>query len=277
MREKALLIEKVSAERIRDELSKILVAEDPSPAFQLLMDTGILSLILPEVARLRGVEQNCYHKDDVFVHTMEVIKRSQAELSLRLAALLHDISKPETLSIDSPEVIKTKSKSTIRHFYCHESVGAKKAKEILKRLKFDKDTVSSVSSIVRHHMRPIECGQAGLRRILRDLNGDYEIWRKLKEADASSCATDPEIVAAQLTEFDQRVEELLAEPEVHKFSNLAVNGKDLMSLGFEAGRDLGDTLSKLHEVVIENPVLNNKNALLAKAKDILNSLANKNR
>ncbi len=276
MREQASLIKKVSVERIRDELSKILVAEDPSPAFKLLLGSGLLSLILPEFARLHGVEQNCYHKDDVFVHTLEVIQRSEPELSLRLSALLHDISKPETLSIDSPEVIKNKDKSTIRHFYCHESVGAKRAKEILTRLKFDKETVSSVSNIVRHHMRPLECGKAGLRRILRDLNGDYQVWRKLKEADASSCATDPEIVAAQLTEFDQRVVELLAEPEVHKFSNLAVNGRDLLSMGFVAGRELGETLSKLHEVVIENPELNNKNSLLAKAKDILNLLENKN-
>jgi len=273
IRENSELIRNVSVERVRDELSKLLVAEDPGRGLLLLLETGILSIVLPEVARLRGVEQNCYHKDDVFIHTLEVIGRSEPELVTRLAALFHDISKPETLSIDSAEEILRKGSNTIRHFYCHESVGARRTEEILERLKFPGRLVSSVSNVVKHHMRPLECGKSGLRRILRDLDEDYDVWRKLKEADASSCAADPEMIAEQLRDFDLRIEKLRAEPEVHKFSNLAVNGKDLIGIGFQEGPELGETLAALHEEVLDDPKMNEKEILLSRASKILNSEA----
>ena len=256
------LVQKVSPERIGSELKKMLLSQHPSACIRTLKRIGVLKHILPEVSRLVGVEQNIYHKDDVFDHTMEVLDKTEAKLPNRLAALLHDISKPECLSVDD--------KPTIRHFYLHEKFGSKLTKSILKRLVYSNELASIVSKVVFTHMRPLDAGDGGLRRLLRDLEGNYEVWRDLKEADASSCQADPKLVKNQLQEFDQRMDRIVNAPEVHKFSNLAIDGDDLLELGFDEGPKIGIVLRAIHEEVINDPTLNEKEILISKAKSLLN-------
>lgn len=251
---------KVSVERIRDELVRILLSERPDEGFQLLHELRILQDILPEVVTFFGFEQNKFHKADLFVHTFEVVKSVRPELIIRLAALFHDVAKPLTVSV---------GEDGERHFFLHEKIGAELVRDILHRLKFSNASIDAVARLVLTHMRPLEAGSGGLRRILRDTAEHYPLWRELKEADALACKVDEDDFRARLADFDSRMVEVMKGPQVSPLSSLAVDGNDLMSIGFAPSRALGDCLKALHEMVLDNPELNSKEALLPLAQQRL--------
>ncbi len=248
---------KTSIERIRDEFSALLCADTPSHGLTLYKELGILERLIPELYVCVGFEQNKYHEKAVFEHTLEVVDKSPAVLISRLAALFHDIGKPPTLTIDD---------AGERHFYCHESVGADITAEILQRLRYPKKTISAVCMLVATHMRPISAGKSGIRRILRDTGEHYDEWRALKEADSTSVRLDAEKLARELDDFDERVENVRSEAVNSPFEHLAINGNDILGLGVSPGPRIGEVLRSLHELVVDNPEVNEREHLLAVAK-----------
>lgn len=257
----------VSIERVRDEIIKILISHQPHKGFYLLAELGILKTFIPELDKARGFEQNEYHQDDVFVHTMKVLEKTPPDLVLRLAALLHDIGKPETLSID-PE-------TNFRHFYKHESVGVDISRNILKRLKFSNAIIDDVCVLVATHMRPLDAGLGGLRRLLRDTNELFPKWRILKQVDSESTRMNPSELKNKLELFDKNMEEVLKGPAVSPLKNLAIKGEDLINLGLEPSPLFKEILHHLHELVLDNPELNNKDDLIKLAKKYLIALKKK--
>lgn len=249
------LLEQVSVERIRDELSLILCSQAPDKGFLLLQKLHILKVILPEVERFVDFEQNEFHSLDLFSHTLQAVKKTSDDLTTRLATLFHDVGKPDTLSVDE---------QGRRHFYKHEVLGAEQTKAILKRLKYPQKLTEDVTQLVRLHMRPISAGDSGLRRLLRDTGELYPKWRDLKEADASSCKLDKQLLKKELAIFDERIKALLESKS--SFIELELRGQDLIELGLSPGPRFGKILKSLEAAILENPDLNNRKTILEKVR-----------
>lgn len=253
------LLQRIAIERFRDEFTKILLSPQPARGLRLLSDLGVLELFIPELQAMVGFEQNDFHHLDLFEHSLAVLEGCPPELTLRLAALFHDLGKISTLSVDEQGQ---------RHFYKHEHVGATEAKEVLTRLLYSHRLIRDVVTLIQTHMRPLTAGAAGVRRILRDTEGLYPQWRELKIRDAEACLFDTEVLAKQLTGFDAQVAEIQSQPDVSPLRNLAINGNDLLALGFSAGPGIGNILRTLHEEVLDSPEKNQKEYLLRRAKEI---------
>lgn len=205
MTEMAAKLEIVSVERISDELSKLLLTDDPVPGIRLLVDTGIAQLVLPEIPALRLERDEHAHHKDVYEHSLTVLSQAidleksrghSPNLTLRLAALLHDIGKPATRRIESGGVVT---------FHHHDVVGAKLAAKRLKALRMPNETISSVSRLVELHLRFFgytdgAWTDSAVRRYVRDA-GDLLEWlhiltradvttRNVRKADRLSFAYD---------------------------------------------------------------------------------------
>lgn len=252
-------LKEVSIERVQGEIARILVAPHPKLAFEELLDIGVLDLFIPELLAGVGVEQNEFHKHDVFEHIMAVLQATPADLRLRLTAIFHDIAKPQTLSIGD---------DGRRHFYKHEDLGAKIAKEVMTRLRFPKDLTGEVSTLVQYHMRPFDCGPSAVRRLMRDLGDLFEPWKEFKVADAPPMMPLEEF-EAQKSAFEKMEAEERLRQKGSVYGKLAVNGDDLIKLGLEPGVFLGSILKELENMVIETPESNDREILLTKAKEIL--------
>lgn len=255
----APLLARVSIERIREEFNRILLGARAAYGLQLLLDLKLLEQFLPEVAAFCGFEQNRFHHLDLFKHTLAVVDKTPPDLLLRLAALLHDVGKPNTLSVDE---------NGDRHFFCHESIGADIARGMMERLRYSRQETGDVERLIRTHMRPLNAGPSGLRRLLRDTDGLFERWRELKKADSLSVLLDPAAVASELAAFDKAIEQVKLEPNVSPFKNLALNGKDLIQLGLRPGPQFGHILRALHEKVLDEPTMNCREILLPLAREI---------
>ena len=263
VKQSAGLLTKVSTERIRDEIEKILVGPRPRVGLELLLELNLLELCLPEIMPSVNCAQNRFHSADVFVHTLDVIDRTRDDLILRLSALFHDIGKPHTITID--EVTGD------RHFFKHETVGAEITTSALLRLKFPNDINDATTALVRLHMRPTDCGVPGLRRLIRDTGELYLTWRELKEADTLATNVNQEEFIEHLKEFDERIAEIKKGPELSPLSALALKGKDLMAMGIPESPIIGVILRYLHEKVLDNPEVNTKESL---SKIIASDFAN---
>lgn len=251
-------IREVSIERIRQELIGILLAPYPDAGIQALLNYELLHYVVPELSASVGFEQNEWHLHDVFDHTLWVLERSEPDALLRVACLLHDIGKPETLSEDEKG----------RHFYNHEHVGAEMAEEFLRRLKFSKQDTKDITALVKNHMRPLDCGPAGVRRVMRDLGDQFDRWLLLKRADAPPVMPEEEF-EAMYTNFVQLVEKERSRLEGPAYGQLALSGSDLLELGFQEGPEVGRALSMCEEAVIEDPEKNNRDDLLKIVKECL--------
>lgn len=250
-------LQSVSIERIRDEITKIIQCPFPERAIEGLKEIGILNIVFPEFLDSVGFEQNDFHTEDVFSHSLTVLGRAKhlsEDRVLRLAALLHDIGKPRSFSV---------GEDGRRHFYSHEIYGAQITETALERLRFGSTEIKRVSRLVKHHMRPIECGPAGVRRLFRDLEDDFELWRLLKLADKPPIEDD-ETFLPRLKTFDELVAK--EREKQNEPLRIAVNGDDLKSLGISPGPKMGAILKRLEEEVIENPEINLKETLLERAK-----------
>ena len=258
-RNTASLLETVSIERIRLELERILLSDFAEEGLRFLANNDLLKYVLPEILPTLNFEQNKFHVEDVFEHTLTVIKNSPNDLILRLAALFHDIGKPDSLSVDE---------DGNRHFYLHEEIGAKICKKAMRRLKFSNRQIEQVSRLVRMHMRPLDCGPAGVRRLMRDLGEQFEDWKELKKADMPPVMEKKEFEALYQS-FIGLVESEKTRLEKAHQKILAINGDDLIELGEKPGKRLGNILSSLENLVIENPDLNRKDILIQKARALI--------
>lgn len=254
------MLRETSAERIREEFNRIVMSSLPGLGLRLLADLGVVASHFPELAVCVGFEQNRFHKADVFEHTLEVVENVEADLTLRLAALFHDIGKPPTMTLDEVD--------GDRHFFKHEVVGAELTEQLMSRLRYSNEMIRDVSELVRLHMRPTEAGAGGLRRLLRDTGELFERWRALKDADARACRLPGEHVDALMEKFDLAMAEIRHGPAVSPLASLAVKGRDLLKSGYKAGPAIGIILRALHERVLDDPSLNEKSTLLALVPEI---------
>ena len=236
-------MEIVSAERVRDELSKLLVVPDPSAGLWFLVDTGIADVILPELPAMR-VEQDPIHRHkDVLAHTIAVVAKTRPELVVRLAALLHDVGKPKTRSIGPKGV----------SFHHHEVVGARMARDRLKALRFPNDLAQAVTQLVYLHLRfhgysDEVWSDAAVRRYVRDAG---PLLDELNELTRSDCTTRNErrarMLAARMDALEERIAELRAQEELDAIRP-DLDGQAVMAhLGLGPGPDVGRALAMLLE------------------------------
>ncbi len=258
IRDNAPLAGHVSGERIAAELWKLLAAERPSMGLRLLADSGLLDVLLPEIAAQQGVPQNKIEGEDLFDHTLRAVDAApQTRPVIRLAALLHDIGKPGTID-DGP-------------FRGHETVGAELAEALLDRLHAPRATTERVVHLVRNHMFTYEpeWGDAGVRRFIQRVGTDaIDDLFALREADHVGSGVP--LDAHELGSLRARVDAELAASVVLDRSRLAVRGDDLMrELGLPAGPRLGRILDSLLDRVIADPKLNDRATLLLLAESML--------
>lgn len=258
-----LLISNISAERIRDELCKILISQNPSKGLRLLHSTGILEIILPELAATVDFDQKTpYHNKDVFEHTLAVVEKVPCELTLRLAALFHDISKPECFFIGN---------DGNGHFYNHQIVGMKLTESILKRLCFDNNTISKVSILIKEHMNILfNPSSSAIKRLINRVGKDliFDLY-SLQKADILSTAPPFNSLDA-LDYMANKTNEILLCNEPLDKTSLEVNGKILMDkLSLKPGKLIGEIIDYLMNMVIEDSSLNNKETLISLAKEYL--------
>ena len=245
----------VSAERIREELTKTILAGHADKGIRPLFDSGVLDVILPELSRCFRTTQNIkYHLYDVGTHTMHVLMNTPQKTGLRYAALFHDLGKPAKKTIDPDGTT---------HFKGHAEVSVMLALEIMHRLKFDNKTIDCVRRLVQYHDREIVPEKKPVKRAVLDVGEDIFLdLLDLKRADAlgqNLVYTRPRL--ALYDEIEQIYHRCREEQEAFCLRDLAVNGRDLTALGFQ-GKEIGALLNNLLEYVLERPEENKKENLL---------------
>jgi tRNA nucleotidyltransferase (CCA-adding enzyme) len=258
IRELAPTVASVSAERVRDELLRIL-ARDPMPsrAFGILERLELLAVIVPELARLRGVPQSKAVPGDALEHTLRTVDVAAPDpIAVRLAALLHDLGKADTLRDG--------------HFIGHESRSAELAEGVLRRLRVARSLAEPVVGAIRHHMYAYdsEWTDAAVRRFVRRLDGvDRELLFALRRADNAASGVGT-VGDANQDELEARIsEQLAAEPGLLVQHRLAIDGHDLQrELGMAPGPEIGEVLERLTEAVLDDPSRNRRDILLDLAR-----------
>ncbi len=255
--ENAALLKKISAERVFSELLKLLcgnsaakiIFEHPAPFFE----------VIPELSVLKGFDQHHFrHNLDAFEHSLTVLENVPPGKNLRLAALFHDIAKPLYQSFDE---------SGTAHYYGHAQKSAEIAEAVLKRLKADSETIKTVSELIRHHEDRFEPTKKAVKRLLGKTSPEFfENLLCLMEADEAGKAAEFRLDKSVFSEFRRLAAEIIEKKECFSLKNLAINGADLISAGFEPGPEMGKILETLLEKVIEGEIQNEKEALLSFAK-----------
>jgi poly(A) polymerase len=239
----------ISVERTADELKRMLTSERPRLALELLDAGGLLEVILPEVSACKGVAQGGFHTHDVYGHTLLTVERVPPDLSLRLAALFHDVGKPSTATADGA-------------FPGHDLVGADLARSALERLRLPLREIDAVVKLVRLHLRPVyyssEWTDGAVRRLARDAGDLLQPLMALARADiAASAYPEPE----KLDELQARIDAVLHE----RPSRLApvVTGADVMQVrGIRPGPEVGRIKKRLQELVIDGEIPPTRDAVL---------------
>jgi poly(A) polymerase len=240
-------LEIVSAERVRDELCKLLVVDDPSPGLWFLVDTGIADVVLPELPAMR-VEQDPIHRHkDVLAHTIAVVAKTRPSLIVRMAALLHDVGKPKTRSIGPKGV----------SFHHHEVVGARMARDRLRALRFPNDQIEDIGQLVYLHLRFHGYGDdvwtdSAVRRYVRDAGPLLDDLNELTRCD---CTTRNErkarMLAARMDALEARIAELREREELEAIRP-DLDGQAVMDrLGVPPGPVVGKALAFLLELRLE--------------------------
>lgn len=255
-------ISKLSKERISSEINKMLLAD--VGVLRMMIAFHVLDEVIPEIYECLNVRQdNPYHNLNIFNHIMKSVKNIDRELHLRLVMLFHDITKPQHKIIDE---------NGVGHFYGHPKTSAELSTKILKRLKYDNNTIEKVHTLILHHDRDIG-GKKSIRKLLSLIGEDlFKDLLKVKEADILAQSPDfYEERHNKLLQIQHDLNEVLENNECFSKSNLNIDGKDLINIGYIQGKDIGIMLDKLMELVIEYPTLNNKEHLSNIAKDMLSN------
>jgi putative nucleotidyltransferase with HDIG domain len=249
---------KVSPERIRDELDKIIASPKPSTAFLLMEKTGLLGLLLPELAACRGIDQKGFHRFDVLDHSLlacDYAARIGAPHEVRLACLFHDIGKPAVRSI---------GESGVWTFYQHEKVSAVMARDIGLRFRYPNAVINRMVHLIEEHMFHYDAtwSDAAVRRfILRVGEENLQDIYALRQADAYATA-GIEPAPGFLAPLVSRIDRILAQGRAFSLKDLAVSGRDLLDIGAARGPRMGIILKELLETVLDDPELNTREKLL---------------
>lgn len=243
IRQEAHRLQILSAERIRDEWTKMLLGPDPAGAMRDLLALDLLKEFAPEFLSLVGCVQGSYHHLDAWDHTLLVLKSAHTQdLALALACLMHDIAKPQTRSVDENGRIR---------FLTHERVGEVVAQALLRRLRFSSEMCQIVPKLIRHHMRfgkTEGLSATAIRRLIRDLGDDLDRLMDLCEADAAG--QNPELPKPNFAELREKVTQarIATPPEV---LNSPLSGKEIMELlQIEPGLQVGRIKARLTQAVL---------------------------
>jgi tRNA nucleotidyltransferase (CCA-adding enzyme) len=260
---------KVSAERIRDELLKMLAAPQPSRGLALMQVTGLLGEVMPELLEGVGCTQNRFHKHDVFQHTLHVVDSTQGDAIRRLGALLHDVGKPRARQ-------PREGAPGEYSFFQHEYVGADMADQICRRLKLANADRERVVGIVRNHMfwYSPDWTDGTVRRFVRRVGGhdalDDLFALRAGDVVGRGFGEDPD---SEISELRGRVASVAAADAALKVTDLLINGSDVMRvLGIPPGRQVGEVLEKLFERVTDDPSLNERDKLEALLREVAQEL-----
>ncbi len=259
-------LSRISKERIRDEFTRILNSKHPMQGIIFLEKLGMLPYIAPDLLRGIGVEQNQAHAYDVYEHllrTMQHAADKEWEFDIRLAGLYHDISKPETRRWSDEKKDWT--------FHGHEVVGAKVAKKALQELKFPKERIDRIVTLIRWHMffsDPDQVTLSAVRRTIANV-GQENIWDLLKLRRCDRIGTGrPKEQPFRLRKYTAMVEEALRDPISVKM--LKIDGSRIMEItGERPSKKLGDTLNALLEEVLDDPLKNTQEYLEKRAKELI--------
>ena len=239
----------VSAERVADELRKMLVSPRPKLALELLDAAGLLEAVLPEIAACKGVPQTGYHTHDVYGHTLLTVEATAPDLLLRVAALFHDSGKPATAKGDGT-------------FLGHDEAGARIAEEALSRLRFSQREIDVVAALVKMHLRPVfyssDWTDGAVRRLARDAGRQLDRLMALARADIGASAYPwPE----KLEELQARLDRVRA--EVPSRLEPLITGDDVMRIcGIPPGPEVGRIKRRLEELVIDGVLPPDRQALI---------------
>ncbi|MDE6024703.1 MAG: CCA tRNA nucleotidyltransferase [Lachnospiraceae bacterium] len=246
----------ISAERIQTELTKLITSKNPEKLV-MAYELGITSVILPEFnAMMETKQNNPYHIYNVGMHTIEVMKNIPDTPVLRYTALLHDVGKPNT---------KQSGEDGYDHFYGHQEESRQMARQILRRLKLDNNTVDKTCLLIKYHDFGIseDVSKKSIRRFISKLGAEnFEDFMYIRYADMAGqsdyrLAERKQVIAKIRDTFNTIVEE----KQCIRLADLKLNGSDLISMGMSPGKELGDVLKYLFELVLDNPELNEKDKL----------------
>ena len=257
-------LKEVSAERIETELTKLITSAHPEKLIDAY-ELGITAVILPEFDNTMGVPQNNpYHKYDVGHHIIAVTQNVPPTKIMRYTALFHDICKPEC---------RTTDERGIDHFKMHAVLGADKAREIMRRLKMDNDSIHAVSRLIYWHDYGIkgDVTKRSLRRMMSKLGAEnFPDYLAIRRADM---AGQSDFRKEEKDEIYRNIEalynEIIAEGDCLSVKDLAINGGDIMKFGIPAGPKIGEILTYLLERVMDEPSLNTHEQLLSLAREYL--------
>lgn len=250
---------KLAPERVRDELVKCFTGPRPQKALDLLVDSGLMDQWIPEVSKMKGVEQppEFHPEGDVYTHVrMMVGMLKDADPIVAFSVLLHDIAKPDTYSVDETGRIR---------FTMHETVGAEMAEDIMRRLRFSNQMVEAVKQCVANHMKfkdAISMRTSTLKRFMAQPYFEQEM--ELHRIDCSCCHADLSIydfIREKQQEFSN--EPVMPEP--------LINGKDLMELGMKPGPEMGKLLTQIQDEQLEGLVKEREQAL-GRARELIRAL-----
>ena len=255
--ELAVNLRKISAERIRVELEKTITSDHPA-LLRTAYEAGITAMFLPEFDQCMETRQNnphhCYTVGEHILKSMELIRNDRI---LRLTMLLHDVGKPACLTTDE---------QGIDHFYGHQEVSASMAQAILKRLKYDNDTISKVVKLVRYHDMQIRLTAPAVRKAVVKIGEDlFPLFLEVKQADLLAQSTyQREDKQEILDEVKRLYAEIIGHGDCLNLKHLAVNGSDLVRMGVKPGREVGDILARMLNDVLDVPSHNDKDYLLGR-------------
>lgn len=257
-KELAHTIANVSQERIYDELSKILMTPVPSVGLGILEDTGILGYILPELAACREIKQNKVGSCDVLGHTYNCVDAAAKDgfcYTVRLAALLHDIGKPSTMTLNDYGMMR---------FFGHDVQGSKMAKDVLRRLKCSNRTIDDVGLLIAEHMTRYtpDWTDGAVKRFIRRV-GSQNIGMLFELQWCDQTASTGKRRMEEYESFMERIKNLEDQPMTLK--DLAVTGADLAAAGIPKSKEMGTILGTLLEMVVDYPTLNDRQTLVNQA------------
>lgn len=254
-------IANISVERIRVELEKTICSEHPEKV-EDICKTGLSSVFFPEWDACFGTEQNtAHHCYNVAEHTIKVMQSLPADRTLRLAGLFHDIGKPVTKKTD---------KKGVDHFVGHPNVGAKMTVDILRRLKYDNETVATVSRLVRYHDERPPATMRNARRLAARVGREYmDLLFELKRADIAGQSDYMQQEKYDgLAQLEECYKKICDENDALTIADLAINGSDVMACGIKKGPEIGRILKQLLTEVVDEPAQNEREYLLARVRDL---------
>ena len=258
-------INNISAERIRDELLKLIESDNPGHILELY-NLGLTKYFLPEFDDMMACEQKSrHHSYSVGIHTVKSMEYIRAERNLRLTMLLHDMGKPSTKSL---------GEDGYNHFYGHPAISAEIATKVLRRLKLDNNTIRDVVRLVRSHDERPKLGKKSVRRAIVRIGEDAfpEIFEVQRADTMAQSEYKREEKLNYIDDFENVYNEIIQEKSCLKMSELKITGSDLMAMGLREGPKIGRILHKLFDEVVDDPSKNEINHLRRRASQLIDNM-----